>query len=411
MTVAHVVKGVMSEQVEPQTLVNSREGAKAAGLVYVSSEAPGLSRRRTGKGFAYRRADGQRVSDKATLARIRSLAIPPAWSSVWICSDPNGHIQAVGQDERDRKQYRYHPKFREMRDGAKFDHMMVFAQALPGLRQQVAKHMAAPGLGRDKVLATVVHLLETTMIRVGNSSYAKENKSYGLTTLLNRHVRIEGAELRFHFKGKSGKTWRLGVRDRRIARIVKSCQELPGQHLFQYLDEAGHRQAVTSCDVNAYLKKISGADITAKDFRTWTGTVLAAMALAELEAVDTKARAKKNVTRAIERVSARLGNTPTICRKCYIHPEIVTAYMDGGLLLDIQNDVDSQLRDAADTLRPEETAVLSFLRTRVSRDLAIDTTTPPRLPERRPRAQIKSRCDSRSRSQSGSLALALRSGA
>jgi DNA topoisomerase-1 len=384
----------MSEQFEPQTLVDSRAAAKAAGLVYVSSEAPGFSRHRAGKGFAYRSPDGQRVSDKATLARIRSLAIPPAWRSVWVCSDPKGHIQAVGQDERGRKQYRYHPRFREMRDGAKFEHMMVFAQALPDLREQVAKHMAAPGVGRNKVLATVVHLLETTMIRVGNSSYAKENKSYGLTTLLNRHVRIEGAELRFHFKGKSGKTWRLGVRDRRIARIVKSCQELPGQHLFQYLDEAGRRQAVTSSDVNAYLKEISGADITAKDFRTWTGTVLAARALAEFEAADTKARAKKNVTRAIEHVSARLGNTPTICRKCYIHPEIVTAYLDGGLLLDIPNDISCQLRDAEAALRPDEAAVLSFLRTRVARDLAADPTTAARLSERRTRARAKSRSDS-----------------
>jgi DNA topoisomerase-1 len=384
----------MSEQVEPQTAVDSRETANASGLVYVSCEAPGLSRRRAGKGFAYRTADGQRVRDKATLARIRSLAIPPAWRNVWVCSDATGHIQAVGQDDRGRKQYRYHPKFREMREGAKFEHMMVFAQALPGLRKKVAKHLATPGLGRDKVLATVVHLLETTMIRVGNSSYAKENKSYGLTTLLNRHVRIEGAELRFHFKGKSGKTWRLGVRDRRIARIVKSCQELPGQHLFQYLDEAGQRQAVTSSDVNAYLKEISGADITAKDFRTWTGTVLAAMALAEFESADNKARAKKNITRAIEHVSSRLGNTPTICRKCYIHPEIVSAYLDGGLLLDIRNDIDSQLRNAADALRPEETAVLTFLRTRVARDLAADAATAPRPPVRRNRTEAKNRSDS-----------------
>jgi len=402
MAVAHGVSGMMSDQVQRQTSADSREAANAAGLVYVSSDATGLSRRRAGKGFAYRSADGQRVSDKATLARIRSLAIPPAWTSVWVCSDPKGHIQAVGLDQRGRKQYRYHPKFREMREGAKFEHMTVFAQALPGLRQQIAKHMAAPGLGRNKVLATVVHLLETTMIRVGNSSYAKENKSYGLTTLLNRHVRIEGAELRFHFKGKSGKIWRLGVRDRRIARIVKSCQELPGQHLFQYLDDAGQRQAVTSADVNAYLKEISGADITAKDFRTWTGTVLAATALAEVERADNTARAKKNVSRAIERVAAQLGNTPTICRKCYIHPEIVTAYMDGGLLLDSRNDFDSQLRDAADALRPEETAVLAFLRTRSARDLAADAATAPRLPERRNRAQATSRSDkARSRNTLG----------
>jgi DNA topoisomerase-1 len=377
MTVSPVVTDEMSDECEPPAIADRRGAAEGAGLVYVSSEGPGLSRHRAGKGFVYRTADGQRVSDLATLKRIRSLAIPPAWSSVWVCSNPMGHIQAVGHDERGRKQYRYHAKFRELRDGAKFEHMIHFAQALPGLRRHVAEHMAAPGLGRQKVLATVVYLLETTMIRVGNSSYARENKSYGLTTLLNRHVRIEGSEIRFHFKGKSGKIWRLGVRDRRIARIVKSCQELPGQHLFQYIDEAGQRQAVTSSDVNAYLKQISGADITAKDFRTWTGTVLAAMALSDFETADTRARAKKNVTRAIEHVSARLGNTPTICRKCYIHPQILSAYLDGGLLLDVQKDIDFQVSDALETLRPEETAVLSLLRSRVSRDLAANDETAP----------------------------------
>jgi DNA topoisomerase-1 len=359
----------MSDPYEPQPIALSRDAAKAAGLVYVSTEEPGLSRRRAGKGFAYKDSQGRRVTDREALARIRSLAIPPAWRSVWICGDPNGHIQAIGQDERGRKQYRYHPKFREVRDGAKFDHMMVFAEALPALRRRVSTDMAARGLGRAKVLATVVHLLESTMIGVGNSAYAKENKSYGLTTLLNRHVKVEGEEIRFHFKGKSGKIWRLGVQDRRIARIVKTCQELPGQHLFQYLDEEGHRRAVTSADVNAYLKEISGADITAKDFRTWTGTVLAAMALKEFEATDSEARAKKNITQAIERVSTRLGNTPAICRKCYIHPDIVGAYLDGDLLLEVQNEIDGQLRDALETLRPEEAAVLAFLRERVARDL------------------------------------------
>jgi DNA topoisomerase-1 len=351
----------VSEPSQAQALVDPRDAAKAVGLSYVSTDAPGLTRRRAGKGFSYRDADGHLVSDGATLARIRSLAIPPAWTRVWICDDPNGHIQALGQDQRGRRQYRYHPRFREVRDGLKFEHMIAFAEALPELRRRVAARMAAPGLGREKVLATVIHLLETTMIRVGNEAYAKETKSYGLTTLLNRHVKIEGAELKFHFKGKSGKIWRLGVHDRRIARIVRSCQELPGQHLFQYLDESGRRQAVTSADVNAYLKEISGADITAKDFRTWTGTVLVAKALAELETADSQARAKKNVTRAIERVSAMLGNTPTICRKCYVHPEIVSAYLDGGLLLEVEKAIDARLREALETLRPEEAAVLSFL--------------------------------------------------
>jgi len=360
----------MTEQIEPQTIVDCRDAAQSAGLCYASTDSAGISRRRVGKGFSYRDVRGVRLTDAAHLARIRSLAIPPAWSSVWICADPDGHIQAVGFDEKGRKQYRYHPKFREVRDAVKFEHMMLFAESLPRLRHRVAADMAAPGLGRAKVLATVVHLLETTMIRVGNETYAKENKSYGLTTMLVRHVKIDGSELKFHFKGKSGKTWRLNVRDRRIARIVRTCQELPGQHLFQYLDDSNQRQSVTSADVNSYLKEVSGADITAKDFRTWTGTVLAAMALAEFEKADTTAGAKKNVTRAIERVSSRLGNTPTICRKCYIHPEIVSAYLDGGLLLEVQKDIDDQLRTDLTTLRPEEAAVLSFLRARVARDLA-----------------------------------------
>jgi DNA topoisomerase-1 len=354
----------MPDQPEPQAIIESRDAAQTAGLVYVSTDGPGLSRRRAGKGFSYRLQDGRRVGDPAVLKRIRALAIPPAWTHVWICADPDGHIQAVGQDQCGRRQYRYHARFREARDGVKFEHLIGFAQALPGLRRQVAADMAAPGLGRAKVLATVAHLLETTMIRVGNPAYAKDNKSYGLTTLLDRHVEVEGGELRFQFKGKGGKTWRLGVRDRRIARIVRSCQDLPGQHLFQYVDEAGDLQAVTSADVNSYLKEVSGAEITAKDFRTWTGTVLAAMALSQFEPADSAARAKRNVTAAITQVSARLGNTPAICRKCYVHPEIVSAYLDGALSLKVRQGIDAQL------LRADEAAVLSFLRARAARDLA-----------------------------------------
>ena len=355
---------------ESNTIVDGRDAAEAAGLVYVTSDEAGLSRRRAGRGFHYVDTSGGKVRDPSTLQRIRALAIPPAWTQVWICADPNGHLQAVGQDEKGRRQYRYHAKFRDVREGVKFAHMMAFAEALPALRRQVRADMARPGLGREKVLATVVYLLETTMIRVGNSAYAKENKSYGLTTLLNRHVQIDGAALKFHFKGKNGRTWRLGLRDRRVARIVKSCQELPGQLLFQYIDDAGERLQVTSADVNAYLKRISGADLTAKDFRTWAGTVLAAMALAELEEVDSQARAKKNVTKAIERVSARLGNTPAICRKCYVHPEIVSAYLDGDLLLEVQKHIHAEPRYDLASLRPEEAAVLSFLHTRVARGLA-----------------------------------------
>jgi DNA topoisomerase-1 len=386
----------MSGTSEEHGIVDYKDAAASAGLNYASPDDPGISRRRAGAGFTYRGPDGARVTDTTVVKRIKSLVIPPAWTNVWICRDPNGHIQAVGQDEKGRRQYRYHPKFRDVRDGAKFEHMMAFAEALPALRRQVAADMAASGLGQRKVLATVVHLLETTMIRVGNMAYAKENKSYGLTTLQVRHVKVEGGALRFHFKGKSGKIWKLQVRDRRVARIVKSCQELPGQHLFQYLDDEGQRQAVTSADVNTYLKEVSGADITAKDFRTWTGTVLAAMALAEFESADNKARAKKNITQAIERVSSRLGNTPTICRKCYVHPEVVNAYLDGGLLLDVRQSIDDELKEDLEALRPEEAAVLAFLRTRVTRDIAVRQSAPPpppREPTPPPRRRAKVRPD------------------
>jgi DNA topoisomerase I len=355
----------MANQTEPQAIVDCKDAAESAGLSYASTDDPGILRRRAGKGFSYRGPDGKTIADKETLARIKALAIPPAWERVWICADPNGHIQAAGYDAKGRKQYRYHAKFREIREDVKYEHMIAFAEALPGLRQKVRNDMAAPGMGRRKILATVVNLLETTMIRVGNGAYAKENKSYGLTTLLNRHVKVDGSELKFNFKGKSGKEWRLSVRDRRIARIVKSCQELPGQHLFQYIDEDGQRQAVTSADVNAYLKEVSGAAVTAKDFRTWTGTVLAAMALGEFEKADSKARAKKNVTRAVERVASTLGNTPTICRKCYIHPGVVDAYLDGNLLLEVRDGIDRQLCEEIESLRAEEAAVLSFLRARI----------------------------------------------
>lgn len=375
----------MSNNTEPQVVVDSKDAAESAGLTYASTDGPGIGRRRAGGGFSYADAKGRRIADKAELARIRSLAIPPAWTSVWICPDPNGHIQAAGLDQKGRKQYIYHAQFREVREGAKFEHMMAFAEALPALRARVAEDMGAGGLCRRKVLATVVQLLETTMIRVGNASYAKENRSYGLTTLRSRHVKVNGGELRFDFKGKSGKTWRLSIRDRRVAKIVKNCQDLPGQHLFQYLDDEGQPQTVSSSDVNAYLKEISGADITAKDFRTWTGTVLAAMALVELESADTKARAKKNVTQAVEMVAARLGNTPTISRKCYIHPDVVSAYLDGGLLLDVHKQIDRRLRDDLASLRPEEAAVLSFLRARVVRDIEQKTSAAKAKAERKPR--------------------------
>jgi DNA topoisomerase I len=346
-----------------------REAAEAAGLVYVSDEERGIRRERKGDSFVYFKPNGDPLTDEATLERIRKLAIPPAYQDVWICPRANGHLQATGRDARGRKQYRYHPQFRELRESTKYEHMMEFAQALPAVRAKLAEHMALRGLPREKVLATVVHLLETTLIRVGNDDYAKENKSYGLTTLRNPHVKVDGSELRFQFKGKSGKMWRLQVKDRRIAKIVRACQDLPGQRLFQYTDENGEIREVTSADVNAYLREITGRDITAKDFRTWAGTVMAALALQEFEAFDTKATQKKNLKDAIERVASRLGNTPTICRKCYIHPEVLNAYIEGELVLEIKEQVEEELRDQLAQLRPEEAAVLAMLQVRLKRTL------------------------------------------
>jgi DNA topoisomerase I len=351
------------------TPADPKEAAEAAGLVYVSDDDRGIRRERKGDGFEYFKPNGERLQEESTLERVRKLAIPPAWTDVWICPRANGHLQATGRDARGRKQYRYHAQFREVRESTKYEHMLEFARALPAIRAKIAEHMGLRGLPREKVLATVVNLLETTLIRVGNDDYARDNKSYGLTTLRNPHVKVEGSELRFQFKGKSGKTWRLAVKDRRIAKVVRACQDLPGQRLFQYQDGDQLRD-VTSADVNAYLKEITGREITAKDFRTWAGTVLAALALQEFEQVDTKATQKKNIKAAIERVSARLGNTPTICRKCYVHPEVLNAYVEGNLLLEVKQEAEQELRDELPQLRPEEAAVLAMLQSRLQRTLA-----------------------------------------
>jgi DNA topoisomerase I len=348
-----------------QTIVDPKDAAESAGLRYVSDDRPGIRRKKSGKGFTYARREGTKLSDPQVVKRIRSAAIPPAWTDVWICPFADGHIQATGRDAKGRKQYRYHPLFREVRESTKFEHVVAFGNALPTIRAKVREHMALRGLPREKILATVVHLLETTLIRVGNDDYAKQNKSYGLTTLKNRHVAIEGSEVRFRFTGKSGKQWSLKVKDRRVAKIIKACQELPGQELLQYLDEDGKQQNVTSSDVNAYLNEITGQDITAKDFRTWAGTVLAALALKELESFDTAAQAKRNLRAAIERVAARLGNTPTICRKCYVHPEVLNSYLDGNLALEIKSEVESELRNELTSLQPEEAAILAMLRARL----------------------------------------------
>jgi DNA topoisomerase I len=332
-------------------------GTEVASLRYVDPASPGYARQRSGRGFRYLTGDGAPLRDDAALERVRSLVIPPAWTSVWICPDPKGHIQAVGHDDKGRQQYIYHPRFREAREAAKFEHLLAFARALPRLRRRMAKDMAASGHGRRKVLATVVNLLETTLIRVGSETYARDNGSFGLTTLRTRHVEVNGADLRFHFQGKSGKAWRLRVHDRRIAAVVKRCQDLPGQHLFQYVDDEGERQSVTSADVNAYLKEASGAPITAKDFRTWGGTLLAASVLAAAGPAASPTAAKAELAAAVRQVAASLGNTPAICRKCYVHPEVVSAYLDAGLVLDLAG-------TPARGLRPEEAAVMAFLASR-----------------------------------------------
>ncbi len=298
-------------------------------LVHVTDTDPGLSRRRSGKGFAYRNARNKPVRDKATLARIRALAIPPAWTHVWICANANGHLQASGRDARGRKQHRYHALYREHRDCAKFERVIEFAKALPAIRARARRDMNKRGIPREKVLGAIIGLLDSTLIRVGNEEYARSNKSYGLTTLKDQHAHIKGEQIRFVFTGKSGKEWRLTLKDRRIARIVKAAQDLPGQRLFQYLDENGDRLHVASTDVNAYLREASGADISAKDFRTWGGAVLAAAALDAFPKPKTKALAQANVKAAIDDVAASLGNTPAICRKCYVHPAILDAYAEG----------------------------------------------------------------------------------
>lgn len=347
-----------------------REAAEAAGLVYVNDEMPGITRRRAGKGWSFLDPKGKTITDYWDKQRIEKIGIPPAYKDVWICPKENGHIQATGRDDKGRKQYRYHAKWTEARDTAKYAHMAEFGRLLPGIRQRVDADMRKKGLPREKVLATVVSLLEKTLIRVGNEDYVKDNKSYGLTTLRNRHLDVEGATLRFDFKGKSGKTWNLDLKDRRVAKVVRSIQDLPGQHLFQYVDDDGERRPVDSADVNAYLREISGgADITAKDFRTWAGTVLASLALQEFEVVDSQARMKKNVKAAIESVAKKLGNTVTICRKCYVHPHIITSYLDGSLLQDIKHEAEETLSEESGSLKPEEAALLGLLSRRIGADV------------------------------------------
>lgn len=355
----------MSSLISPETqneeIAAPVEAAKAAGLRYVSDATPGIQRKRAGKHFSYLGRDGKPIHDEEQLKRIRSLGIPPAWTNVWICPNPRGHIQATGRDAKGRKQYRYHSKWRAIRDETKYDRMMAFGKALPLIRERVEHDLRLHGLPREKVLATVVRLLDTTSIRIGNEEYARENGSFGLTTMRDNHVDVEGTTVEFHFRGKSGKEHTIDVKDRQLAKIIKRCQALPGHELFQYYDEHQQLHTIESDHVNAYLQEITGQEFTAKDFRTWAGTVTATCALQDLGEYETQTQAKKNVVRAIEVASKHLGNTPAICRKSYIHPEIIDAYLNGSLLQALQHEDEQAVIESLHGLHPEEIAVLAFL--------------------------------------------------
>ncbi len=344
------------------------ESAKVAGLRYVTDTAPGIRRQRAGRGFSYIGADGRPTRDPQELRRIKSLGIPPAWTDVRISPMPHGHLQATGRDAKGRKQYRYHPCWREVRDETKYGRMLAFGEVLPLIRKQVEHDLALPGLPRAKVLATVLRLIETTLIRVGNEEYARANRSFGLTTMRDRHVEIAGTTLRFHFHGKSGRDHTVETNDRRLARIVKDCQEIPGQELFQYRDDEGQRRTIDSADVNEYLQQLTGQDFTSKDFRTWAGTVLAIQTLQACGSEESATQAKKAVVQAIKTVAAQLGNTPAICRKCYVHPAVIEAYLGGSLLQMLQALAEQNTTPALNGLSPEEGRVLAFLRQALARE-------------------------------------------
>ena len=353
--------------------------ARAAGLRYVSDHKPGFRRIKSAKGFRYTDPDGKPVRDKETLARIKSLVIPPAWTDVWICTYPNGHLQATGRDARGRKQSRYHPRWREVRDETKYERMALFAQALPRIRERVEHDLSLPGLPREKVLATIIKLMEETHIRVGNTEYAKENGSYGLTTMRNKHVDIHGSRITFDFKGKSGVHHAIDLNDRRLAKIIKRCEDIPGYELFQYLDHDGNHHSIDSHDVNEYLREITGEHFTAKDFRTWAGSVLAGEMLRQIGPFTTATQAKKNVLQAITAVAAQLGNTPSVCRKCYVHPAVLEAYLSGKMgsvtpeqveeikeeIKEVKERLDDEIEEHASALHKEELALVELLQRRL----------------------------------------------
>jgi DNA topoisomerase-1 len=342
-----------------------RRSATHAGLRYVTDGIAGIRRRRSGKGWIYYAPGGRRIRDRKVRKRLTSLAIPPKWTDVWICPDPAGHIQATARDSRGRKQHRYHPAYREARDRSKFRRMLEFSEALPALRERIERDLRSGDLGRHQLLATVVRLLDKTLIRVGNDEYARANASFGLTTLRRRHVRVAGSTLRFTFRGKSGIEHSVAINDQRLARIVQRCQDLPGQELFQYMNASRRRQSITSDDVNAYLREISGRDITAKDFRTWGGTMLAALELRAMGPASSRREADHNIIRAIDAVSERLGNTRAICRKYYIHPGLLRAYHLGLTVPAGPGRPHRSRRKGVEAaLRRDEVAVLQFLQER-----------------------------------------------
>jgi DNA topoisomerase-1 len=349
----------------PRSLPQDPEqSALLIGLHYVTCGGPGFERRRAGKGFFYLDLGGKPMRDRETLRRIRSLALPPAWEQVWICPLPNGHLQATGVDARGRRQYRYHPQYRLIRNHTKFGRMLDFAKALPLIRLKVERDLKPSPLGREKVIATVVALLERTLIRVGNEEYAKENSSFGLTTLRDRHVRIEGSAMRFHFRGKSGQMHEISLEDRRLARIVRECRDLPGYELFQYKDDFGETHSIDSADVNAYLHEITGDEFSAKDFRTWAGTVQTALTLAAMGRAETQAEAKRNMVQAIRETAARLGNRPATCRNYYVHPVVLEAYADGSLFEFVKEPEvasEAQYQPGQRSLHPEEASVVALI--------------------------------------------------
>ena len=344
-------------------LVNSspQQAAKTSGLRYVTDDIPGIARRGKAKKFCYYGPGGERLRSPAELRRITSMAVPPAWQHVWISPFPDSHLQATGRDARNRKQYRYHARWRNLRDQTKYDRMILVGAILPKLRARVAKDLAVPGLPRAKVIATVVKLLETTFIRIGNTEYARENNSFGLTTLRNRHVKVRGSKIRFRFNGKSGIDHEVDFSDKKLARIVRRCQELPGQELFQYFDADGKPGGINSTDINEYLREATGFDLTAKDFRTWAGTVLAMRAFGNIEQATSKTQAKRNVVQAVGIVARQLGNTRAVCQKCYIHPAIVNAYLDGSLVKMLARQSRRGRTQLPHSLTPAESAVMAIL--------------------------------------------------